>query len=375
MKLESVGNVDARRPDQFGERPGAPVRPRYAGLPSPASRETGGVALVAALLLANPALAQTPEAFWRGKSIDLVISSGVGGGYDAYSRLIAQHMERHIPGNPRVVPKNMVGAGGFVAANYLANVAPRDGTVIGQVQNTVPFDPLFGKAGAQFDALKLNYLGSANSETALVFTWHASPTKTFRDLQERETVMAVAAGSISAFHAAAMNDLAGAKIRVVAGYPGGNEGLLAMERGEVEGHPTIFWSTLKSTKPEWIEQKKLNLLVQFALKKHPELPDVPLIGEFTPEGEARQTIELMAMSLVPGRPFIAPPGVPRDRIEVLRGALMATLRDPAFLAEATRRQMEIDAVGGEEVENLMKTAWAMPPGVVRRVARYMNPEK
>ncbi len=357
----------------IGERPGALIRP--SGPFSPVSRERGW-ALSGALFLAigsSPAAAQSPDAFWRGKSIDLIISSGVGGGYDAYARLVARYMEKHMPGRPRIIPKNMVGAGGLVAANYIANVAAKDGTVIGQIQNTVPFDPLFGRSGAQFDALKLNYLGSANSETAVVFTWHASPTRTFVDLQNRETVMAVAAGSISAFHAAAMNDLAGAKIKAVAGYPGATEGLLAMERGEVEGHPTIFWSSLKAAKPEWIANRKINLLAQFALKKHRELPDAPLILDYARDSEARETIELMAMTLAPGRPFVAPPGAPADRVEALRGALTATLNDPAFRADAQSRQMEIDPASGEEIAALMQNAYATPKPIARRAAKYMTP--
>jgi tripartite-type tricarboxylate transporter receptor subunit TctC len=339
------------------------------------SRRQALLGVVAFVTLNVSAHAQTPEDFYRGKTIDLIVSSGVGGGYDAYSRLIEQHMERHVPGRPHIVPKNMVGAGGLVATNYIANVAPRDGSVIAQIQNTVPFDPLFGKPGAQFDALKLNYLGSANSETAMIFTWGSSPTKTFADLQKRETLMAVAAGSISAFHAAALNDLAGAKIKVVAGYSGAAEAFLAMERGEVEGHPTIFWSSLKTAKPEWLAEGKINLLAQIAVKKHRELPDVPLVLDFARDGDARQTIELMAMTLVPGRPFIAPPGTPQDRVSALRDALMATLSDPAFLAEAGRRQMEIDAVSGRDIERLIQSAYATPKPVTERVKKYMTIEK
>ena len=311
---------------------------------------------------AAPAFAQS---FFAGKSVELIISSGVGGGYDAYSRLIAQHMERHIPGNPRIVPKNMTGAGGIVAMNYLATVAAKDGTSIGQIQNTVPFDPLYGKPGVQFDPLKLEYLGSANGETPLVFTWHASPTRTFADLQKRETPMAVAAGSISQFHALAMNDLAGAKIKIVAGYPGGNEGLLAMERGEVEG-ASSNWLTIKHGRPDWVREKKIKVILQDQTTRSRDLPDTPALGELGDTPEAKQLFGLYASTGVIGRSFFAPPGVPALNARILRDGFAAMAKDAEFIADAQKIGAELEIAFHEDIEREVAKTLDAPASAIAR---------
>ena len=322
--------------------------------------------------LGQNARADAVEDFYKGKNVELIIASEAGGGYDVYARLAATFLEKHLPGHPRFIAKQMVGAGGIVATNYLTNVAAKDGTVIAQVQNTVPFQPLLAPNGVKFDATQLGYIGSANSEVSLAFAWHTSATQDFAQLQQRETLMAGVNGSISAQYARAMNELAGAKIRIITGYAGATQSMLAIERGEVEGYPAIFWSTLKVTKPEWLEKKNINLLLQMALKKHPDLPDVPLIFDYIKSEDDRRTAELLLAPQVGGRPFIAPPGVPADRLAALRKAFEATMRDPDFLAEAARRKLEVQFVGGEEIAAIVARASTNPPEIVERVRKIYD---
>jgi tripartite-type tricarboxylate transporter receptor subunit TctC len=327
----------------------------------------GACGVIAGLACVNVARADAIEDFYRGRNVDMIIASEVGGGYDVYARLVAQFLEKHLPGHPRVLPKQMVGAGGVIATNYLANVAAKDGTVIAQVQNTVPFQPLLAPEGVRFDATKLNYIGSANSEASLAFVWRTSPVENYAHLQQRETLMAGVNGSISAQFARAMNELAGAKIKLITGYAGATQSMLAIERGEVEGYPAIFWSTLKVTKPDWLEQKSIRLLLQMALKKHPDLPDVPLVFDYIKSDADRRTAELLLAPQVGGRPFLAPPDIPADRLQALRAAFAATMRDPDFRAEAAKRKLEVQYVGGEELAGIIAKAAQSPPDVVARV--------
>ncbi len=324
-------------------------------------------------LCSQLATAQTPEAFYKGKIIDMMVGSEAGSGYDAYARLVAAHLGKQIPGRPNIVVKQMIGAGGIVATNFLAKIAPKDGSVIGQVQNTVAFQPLVAPGGEQFDATKLGYIGSANSEVALAFTWHSSPTKTLTDLQKRETIMAGVIGSISANYAYALSDLTGAKIRLITGYAGAGQSMLALERGEIEGYPALFWSTFKTTKPDWIAQKKVNFLVQLALKKHPELPDVPLIFDFLNNDADRAAAELLLAPQLAGRPFITPPDVPADRLSALRQAFATMMVDSDFKAEADKRNMEVQLVTGEDIAAVVARAYATSPEIVSKVRRMSEP--
>ena len=321
----------------------------------------------------NVARANEVEKFYRDKTIDLIVSSEVGGGYDAYARLISSYMEKHLPGHPRFVPKNMVGAGGVVATNYLANVAKTDGTVIASVQNTIPFQPLFSPTGLKFSAMELGYIGSANSEVSLSFVWHTSSTLDYPQLQQRETLMAGVNGSISAQYARAMNELAGAKIKLVVGYAGASQSMLAIERGEVEGYPAIFWSTLKATRRGWLEKKQIRLMAQMALRKHPDLPDVPLIFEFIQAPKDRAAAELLLAPQLGGRPFITGPGVPPERLAALRKAFDASLHDPDLLHDAAKRNLEVQYTSGAEISDVIAQAFKSPPDIVERVRKIYNP--
>ncbi len=325
------------------------------------------IAVCSALM--GAAQAQEPDAFYKGRTLDMFVGSEAGSGYDAYARLVAAHLPKQIPGRPHILVKQMVGAGGIVATNYLARIAPRDGTAIGQVQNTVPFQPLVAPGGEQFDATKLGYIGSANSEVALAFTWHTSPTASLEDLRQRETIMAGVIGSISANYARALTDLAGAKIRLITGYAGAGQAMLALEKGEIDGYPALFWSTFKSTKPDWLAQKKVHLLVQLALKKHPELPDVPLIFDVLHNSADRAAAELLLAPQLAGRPFITPPGLAPERLALLQRAFAQMMNDPDFLAEAARRNMEVQFTSGEEIADVVARAYASPAEVIARVRR------
>ena len=324
-----------------------------------------------------PARAQTPGAqttdtFYANKTIDMLVGSEPGSGYDLYARLIAKYLPSHIPGNPRIAVKQMMGAGGLVATNYLANIAPRDGTVIAQVQNTVPFQPLVSDLGVQFKPAALGYIGSANTEVALVFSWHTSPTRSFADLRSRETIMGAVNNSISSTYARALNRLAGAKIRIVTGYQGASQALLALENGETEGYPAIFWSTLKVTKAQWLKERKINLLVQMALKKHDELPDVPLIMDLVTDAQDAAALKAILAPQVGGRPFLAPPDLPPERLAMLRRAFAETMRDSELRAEAAAHQIELHETSGEEIADLVKEVYAMSPATLERARELMQ---
>jgi tripartite-type tricarboxylate transporter receptor subunit TctC len=325
-----------------------------------------GAALAVATTL--PARAQSAADFYRGKNVDLIISTTVATGYDTLGRLVAEHMAKHIPGEPHIVPRNQPSAGGLTTANFIYNIAPKDGTAIATVQNPVPFTPLFGEPQARFDALKMNYLGSANSEVAIAFVWKTSKINTIEDAMKTESTMgATGGGSTSAFQARAMNAFMGTKFKIISGYPGSTEAFLAVERGEVDGYPSVFWTTLKSSKPDWLRDKSIKMLAQLSLEKHPDLPNVPLALDYAKSPEDKAALELTLAPQLPGRPYIAPPGIPAERLKALQDAFMATLKDPAFLADAKKRDLEIQAKSADEVRDFIARIYQTPKSVVDKV--------
>jgi tripartite-type tricarboxylate transporter receptor subunit TctC len=329
----------------------------------------GAGAMLAALTAAAPVAAQDSVAdFYHGKTVDLVISSTVGGGYDLLARLIADYMPKHLPGAPRMIPRNMVGAGGLTATNYIYSVAPKDGTAFVTVQNPIPFLPLFGEPQARFDALKMNYVGSANSEVEVTFVWHTSKIHSIQDAMAHESTMATTGGgSTSAFLGRALNAFIGTKFKIVTGYPGAAEAALAVERGEADGHPSIFWTTLQATHPDWLKNHSVRLLAQLALKPHPDLSDVPMAIDFAKTPEDREALALIFAAQLPGRPYLAPPNLPPDRLKALQDAFMATMNDPAFLAQAKKRDLEIQAMSGSDVKAFIAKVYATPKPIVDRV--------
>ena len=332
------------------------------------------ISMVAASLQcvgAPSAKAQSVEDVYRGKTVSMVVSSSPGGGYDALSRTLARHLGKHIPGNPTVVVRNMPGAGGIVATSFINKIAPRDGLTIAGVQNNTPFEPLFGTKEADYDPTKMTWLGTPSVETGLLIVWHASPIMTLADAQKMEmTAGASGANSTPSFYARLLNELLGTKIKVIAGFPGQNEAYLAMERGELDSYGVTFWSSLTSTKPNWLRDKKIRILVQYGPEKETDLPDVPFAPDFIKKEEDRLLMEAAFAQLAAGRPFVAPPGLPPERTAALRKAMMDTFKDPDFLADAAKQQLQVDKPrSGEQLQEQIKRVYEMPASVSERLRR------
>lgn len=333
---------------------------------------TQGVAAVALLTLPTTAWPQSAADFYKGRNIDLYIGYSSGGAYDLYGRLVARFMAKYIPGNPTIVPKNMSGAGSLVLANWLYNVAPKDGSAFGIIGRGTGFDPLLGNQKAQFDGTKFTWLGSANNEVSVCVAWHTSGVKTFEDLLSKELVVGgTGTAADTDQFPRIMNGVLGTRFKIVTGYPGGNEVGLAMERGEVQGRCGWSWSSVRATHPRWYDEKLIHVLVQLALDKHRDLPHVPLVVELAKSDEQRRILELIFARQVMGRPFLAPPGIPRERAEVLRRAFMDTMNDPEFLSTAEKAQMEITPVPGDRVEKLVKDLYATPAPITQKAAALL----
>ena len=328
------------------------------------------VALVA-ILATQAARSGGVEEFYKGKTVSLLIGYSVGGGYDAYARLLARHFGKHLPGNPNVVPQNMSGAGSLKAANYLYSVAPKDGSVIGTFSRSQGIAPLLDKA--EFDSTKFTWLGSVTDEVSLCVTRHDAPVKTFSELLATPaTFGSEGAGSDPNIFALFYRNVLGAKIKIVTGYPGTNEIQLATERGEVDGLCGLSWSTLKGRYPHWLTGKKANILVQAGIKMQPELPDVPSASELANQPDQRQILKLMLIGQAMARPFTAPPGIPADRKAALIAAFERTTKDPDFLAEAEKLNFEVNPVGADKLDALLAEAYAMPKDVIAKAAKAMS---
>ncbi len=331
---------------------------------------TRSLLAAALLLVATPGgRAQSVADFYKGKTVDLYIGYSVGGAYDLYARMIARHIGKHIPGNPTVLPKNMEGAGSLRLANWLYNVAPKDGSAMAIIGRGTGFDPLLGNAKAQFDGTKFTWIGSANNEVSICVAWHTSGITKFEELLTKELVVGGTSSSADTDQfPKIVNGVLGTKMRVVTGYPGGNEVGLAMERGEVQGRCGWSWSSVKSTHQKWIDEKQFSILVQLALDKHPDLPDVPLVIDLAKSQEQRQILRLIFARQVMGRPFLAPPGVPQDRVDALRKAFMDTMTDKDFLADTEKAKMEITPVAGDKLQELVKEIYATPKELADKAA-------
>jgi len=326
-----------------------------------------------ASVFAAPAPGQGVAEFYKGKTVSVVIGYPPGGGFDATARLLIRHMPRHLPGNPVMIARNMPGAGSLRAANYLFGVAPKDGTEFGIIGPSVPFGPLWSRDGVSFEATKFNWLGSLDRWTSIAFVWHTAKAQTLDAAMRTEVVVgATGAGDMTVTFPRLTNALLGTKFRVVPGYQGTPDLSLAIERGEVEGRLGWCWDCLKLDKPNWVKEKKITVLLQFAFKKDPELPDVPLVMDLARNEADRQIMQLAFGNLEMARPFLAPPDVPADRIAALRSALEATARDPAFLEEARKLNMPISVASSREIETLLRDVYATPQPIVDRAAKIIN---
>jgi tripartite-type tricarboxylate transporter receptor subunit TctC len=326
------------------------------------------IAALAGLAGAGAACADPVEDFYRGRTITIVVGLGTGGGYDTTARVLARHLGKHMPGNPAVIVQTMVGAGSLRAANYLYSIAPRDGTVIGIFARGMAMEPLIGASHASFDSRKFAWIGSTTNEVSVCVTYGTSKVKTWDDaLRIPFTVGGDGTATDPDIFSAMVKNVFGAKMRLVSGYPGGANITLALERGEVDGRCGWTWSSVKLQRPDWIGTGKLNLLVQLAMQKSPELSDVPLIMDLTSTERQRRIVTMILGRQPMGRPLVAPPGIPADRKEALRHAFDTTMADPDFVAEATARSLEVNPVKGAELDRLVEELYAMPPEVISEV--------
>lgn len=319
-----------------------------------------------AIMLAAPVHSDSVSDFYEGRQVRLLIGYSAGGGYDTYARLLARHLGKHIPGNPTIVPQNMPGAGSLTVANFLYNVAPKDGSVIGTFARGMAMEPLLSGEGTRFNASEFSWIGSLNNEVSVCASWHTSDVRTMQDLETRELIVGgTGSGADTDTFPIVMSNLLTANIKLISGYPGGNDVLLAMERGEVDGRCGWSWSTIKSRNADWLAEDRINILVQLALEKHPDLAHVPLITDFADNEDELMAMELIFARQVMGRPYLAPPGIPADRHEVLRRAFDATTRDPEFLADAERIQLELNPVDGEEIDALIVRIYGASENAIR----------
>ncbi len=324
--------------------------------------------LLFSLGLLGPAHAQNDvAAFYRGKQVRFVVGTAPGGGYDLFARIVARHIAAHIPGNPTVIVQNQPAAGGLVMTNQLYAMGPKDGTAIGVPINGIPTAPLL-QQGAQFDATKLNWLGSTNREPYVAFVWHTAPVQSLAELRAKDLVVgATAPGTTMADFPLVVNDVLGLKFKVVRGYEGTPQINHAIERGEIHGQGGIGWAAVKAQVPQWIAEKKIKVIAQYGLKRHADLADVPAMLELAANEPDRQALAMLFARAEYGRPYFLPPDVPAERVTALRRAFDATMKDPAFVADAARLQLDIDPMTGEEVQALVAQLARTPPAIVTRV--------
>ena len=311
------------------------------------------------------------EDFYKAKTVRIVVGYGVGGGYDAYARLIARHLGRHIPGSPTVIVQNMAGAGTLTAALHVAAIAPQDGTTIGAIDAALPFLPLLDPAQTRFDPLQQNWLPSPVTDTALVIVWHTAPVTRIDEAREKEILLASSSpNATSSYYARVLNDVLKTKFRIVLGYASATESLLAMERGEVHGFPSMPWSTLKSTRPDWIRDGRLKYLVQFGARRHPEVPAAtPFAPDLITDPADRALLDLVVAPAKLGKPYMLGAGVPPERVAAMRAAFAAALKDDQLIADADKLHLKLDpqAPSGEQIGQLLARTLAAPPELRARL--------
>lgn len=331
--------------------------------------------LLASPLIAAPAMADPIADFYKGKNLSFVVGSSTGGGYDTMGRAIAHFIGRHMPGNPAFVVRNMPGAGSITALNYVYNSAEKDGTVLAMVQNNAPLEPLFGTREARYDATRLNWLGTPSFEVAMVLLWHAVPVNSLAELKAKETsVGASGANSTPAFYARLLNATLGTKMKIINGYPGQNDAFLAMERGELDGYPSVFASSLNAIRPNWLREKLAKPIVQYGSERLAELGDVPFAPDLISNTEDKLLMEVGLAQLALGRPLVMPPDVPADRVAALRQAMTETFADKEFLAEGARLGLGINAPrSGDQLKDVITRAYQAPQPIVDRLCRLNNP--
>ena len=331
------------------------------------------VAAACLIALAPDAPAQDAE-FFKGKQISIVVGSSPGGGYDTYARLLARHFGNAIPGNPAIVVQNMSGAGSNRAAGYIYSVAPKDGTTIGSIFPGAVLQPLLSETPVQHDPSKLVYLGSANSDVYVCYLRSDAPVKTYTDMLAKELIIGASNPGATTYDLALiLNSILGTKFKIVTGYPGSREITLALERGEVQGACGLGWTGIETLHPDWFSQDKVRVLVQLSNTGHPDLnkKGVPRAEELAKNDEERRVIRLVFSQGVFGRPYVLPPGVPEDRIALLRRAFVAALNDKALRAEAGKMQLDVEPMTGEDLQKLVLELYSTPPRVIERARQAL----
>jgi tripartite-type tricarboxylate transporter receptor subunit TctC len=325
--------------------------------------------LAGALATGGPAAAQAPTL--AGKSVTMLIGFGPGGGYDAWGRVVARHIGKHLPGNPVVVPQNMPGGGSFNAANNIYTLAPKDGTVLGIIARDAPLGPLTGAPGARFDPLKISWIGTPTTETNICISTAKSKVKTFNDLKQHELIIGntgVGTGTYS--YPKALNGLLGTKFKLISGFPSSSDVFLAMERGEVDGICESLDSVV-GKRPDWIKDKKVNVLFQAGVEPNPALKGIPFIIDLGGDAN-KQALEFLYAGQGIGRPFVAPPDMPADRLKMLRDAFDATMKDPEFVADAGKQKLDVEPEDGAHLEALIRRIYATPKDLVAKIAELIK---
>ena len=333
-----------------------------------------GCALSLSALSALPqsAQAQSVADFYRDNTINLIISFPVGGGYDIYGRLVSRYMGKHIPGNPKMVPQNMIGAGGMKGANFMYGVAPKDGTTLGIIPDTAPSEELLGTNGVAYVSKNFNWVGRISASTNVQVLWATSGVKTIADAQAKESVQGGSGPMAPAvIYPKLLNALGGTKFKMVTGYGGAAESCLAMEKGEIDGC-LLAWSTVKAAKRDWLEQKKASIVVQWGSTRHPELPDIPTMVEMGKTAEDKAILELYASATEIGKSIVAPPGVAKDRITALRRGFDAMLKDPDYLEEVRRLSLDFEPLSGEKLQAYVEELSKTPANVLAKAKQVRD---
>ena len=331
----------------------------------------GCVTAATVLWIATGTRADTLADFYKGKQINLLIGVGVGGEYDLHARLTGRYIGKHIPGHPAVVPQNMTGAGGLKMANYLYSVAAKDGTSLGMLANSFPMMQAIDAKGVQFDVTKMRWIGSIAPTVETMTVWHTTGVTTVAQARQKEIVAGASGkGAITYTFPVAMNEFLGTKFKIVTGYEGGNAINLAMERGEVQARNNT-WSSWKVTKPDWLRDKKITVIA-YAGPPPKDLPGVPAIVELARSEDDRKILELIVSGTEFGRPLATTAGVPDERVKALRDAFMGTMKDPEFLSEATKLNIEVEPVSGEHMQALSDRLMATPKHLAARAKEIVE---
>ena len=328
--------------------------------------------LIAALLSAGATPAAAQADALAGKSVQMIIGFGPGGGYDLWGRTLGRHIGKHLPGHPNVVPQNMPGAGSYTAASYIFNIAPKDGSVLGIIARDAALGPLTGASGARFDPTRLSWIGTPTKETNVCIAFHTAPVKSVQDLYEKQLILGdTGPGTGTRSYPKVLNDVLGMKFKLVGGFPSSAEVFLAMERGEVDGICESL-DSIKNRRPDWIPTRKIAILFQGGAEPNPELQGVPFVLDLARTDEQKKTIEFLYAGQGIGRPFVAPPDLPAERLKMLRDAFNATMKDADFIAETKKSKLELEPEDGEHLAALIAKIYATPKPIVDKIANLIK---